>query len=359
MSTPSRALWFCCAAMALACVMGVSACGGSDHKKKEKKKAASTTSLTAPTPTKAKPKPKPHPKTKPKPKPKPPSVDPLTGGKPSSGSVVAVKIDDTAEGRPQAGINSADIVYIEQVEGGLTRTIAIFHSRKPGSVGPVRSVRANDPELLTQYGRISFVASGGGGDSLPALDKSILRGDINDRGGSGFFRDGSRSVPHNLMLRLGQVTGGAPAKPIGFAWSASMKGLAHARPAAGLDTFVGSTPVQFRWDSARKVFVRYINGVAQHAADGNLIATPNVIVQFTTGYINVLDVDQAGNPGWFTRSVGRGQVVVFRDGHAVNGRWTRSSAGSGTTMKDKFGHPIPLRPGGAWVVLATNGAPLR
>ena len=349
MTTPSRAVRIACAAVSLTCLMGMAACGG--H---HKKKAAPTAVITpSPTPKSATPTPKP------KPKPTAPTVDPLTGGKLGTSSVVAVKIDDTANGRPQLGIDKADIVYIEQVEGGLTRTIAVFHSRKPVSVGPVRSVRANDPELLTQYGPIWFVASGGGGDSLPKLDKSILKADINDRGGPGFFRDGSRPVPYNLMLRMGLVTGGAKAKSIGFTWSAAKTGLGSTPTAATINTVVGGTAVQFRWDSKRRVYVRYINDVQQHAADGNLIATPNVIVQFTGGYVNTADIDAAGNPGWFTRSVGSGRVVVFRDGHAVNGRWARKNAAAGTTMKDKYGHQIALQPGGAWVVLATAGAPLR
>ncbi|PZS31246.1 MAG: hypothetical protein DLM58_12085 [Pseudonocardiales bacterium] len=344
MTSTSRAARLTCAALSLTCLLGVASCDGS-HKKK---KATPTVPVSSPART----------KPAPKPAPKPPSVDPLTGGKPAKGSVVAVKIDDTANGRPQVGINHADIVYIEQVEGGLTRTIALFHSVKPPAVGPVRSVRANDPELLTQYGPISFVASGGGGDSLPALDKSILKANINDRGAPGFFRDNGRSVPYNLMLQLAQVSGGAAAKPVGFTWSSSTKGLGRTPAAPAVNTVVGGTPVQFQWDGAHKVYVRYIDGVQQHAADGGVIGTPNVIVQFTGGYVNTADVDQAGNPGWFTVSVGSGQVVVFRDGHAINGRWSRANAAAGTTLKDKYGHQIPLRPGGAWVVLATKGARL-
>jgi len=115
---------------------------------------------------------------------------------------------------------------------------------------------------------------------------------------------------------MGLVTGGAKAKSIGFTWSAAKTGLGSTPTAATINTVVGGTAVQFRWDSKRRVYVRYINDVQQHAADGNLIATPNVIVQFTGGYVNTADIDAAGNPGWFTRSVGSGRVVVFRDGHA-------------------------------------------
>ena len=327
-------------------VGGVMATSSSPHH------AAAPSSTPPPTPT-----PTPTPTPKPKPKPKPAPINPLTGGAPVKGSVVAVKIDDVAEGRPQAGIDRADVVYIEEVEGGLTRLVAVFDTYKP-TVGPVRSVRASDPELLTQYGAINFAASGGGGDSLPTLDRSILKADINDRGGPGFSRDGGRDVPHNLMLNLAQVKGGAAAKSIGWAWSAKLAGLARVKPGASVRTVVGGTPVEFRWSAPLRKYVRYIDGVAQHAANGRPVATPNVIVQFCQGYTNPGDIDPAGNPGHYTKSVGKGRVVVFRNGRRIDGTWSRPTAKAGTTLRDAAGRTIPLAPGGAWVALATVGAAL-
>ncbi|MDQ2748476.1 MAG: DUF3048 domain-containing protein [Pseudonocardiales bacterium] len=349
MKTHSRTVRLVCAALSLTCVMSVAACGGS-HKKK--KKAVSSSAVITPTATAT--------KTTPKPKPKPPVVDPLTGGKVVAGPVVAVKIDDTAAGRPQAGIEQADIVYIEQVEGGLTRTMAVFHSHKPAQAGPVRSVRANDPEVLSQYGPIAFAASGGGGDSLTELDRSSLRADISDRGGPGFSRDGNRPVPYNLMLNFAALpaTLGAGAKAIGFTWSPLTKRAALFPKSASLRTVVGGTPVQFDWNPHAQKYVRLIDGALQHAASGATIATPNVIVQFCKGHVNPNDVDQAGNPGFFTESIGKGRLAVYRSGHRIDGYWQRKSAGSGTALKDKYNQDIALAPGGAWVVLVDSSAPL-
>ncbi len=310
----------------------------------------------APTTTVA---PKPSPTTpKPKPKPKPaPLVNPLTGvGKPVKGEVVAVKVDDVADARPQIGIDQADIVYIEQVEAGLTRLIAVYDTRKP-VVGPVRSVRASDIELLNQYGPIVLAASGGGGDSLPTLAASHLKGNL---GGAGFFRDNSRVMPHNLMVNLAQTSGlgGAAAKSIGWTWAAKLTGVVGVRPGTSLHTVVGGTGVAFQWSAALKRYVRYIDGVAQSAADGAPVATPNVIVQFCQGYVNPGDIDVVGNPGHYTKTVGSGKVAVFRNGVRINGTWTRPNAASGTTLRDAKGHQIPLSPGRTWVVLVENGVPL-
>ena len=292
---------------------------------------------------------------------KPIALNPLTGvGAPPKGSVIGVKIDDTENGRPPLGVDKADIVYVEQAEGGLTRLLAVFATDKP-TVEPVRSVRASDPELLSQYGRIVLVASGGGGDSLPTLDKSILHGVVQDRGGPGFSRDVSRSAPYNLMSNLaavGSAVKADSAKSIGFQWASSPSGLSATRKAISVQTRVGGTPVGFRWNTQLKRYVRLIDGVRQSAADGAPIATPNVIVQFCKVTANPGDVDVVGNPSQYTHSIGRGRVAVFRNGLRVDGSWSRANLTSGTTLRDTNDRPITLAPGGAWVVLVATDAPL-
>jgi hypothetical protein len=293
--------------------------------------------------------------------PRPPAVlDPLTGGKFSTNRVLAVKIDDTENGRPQFGLDEANIVYVEQVEGGLTRLIAVFHTSFPNQIGPVRSVRANDPQVLGAYGAIGFAASGGGGDSLPTLDASPLVSTIHDRGGPGFFMDYDRSMPYNTMLNPNDLPAkfGAGARPIGFTWSPSTAQAAAAPAGTTLHTVVGGTDVNFAYLAGTGRYLRTIGGVSQQAADGKLITTPNVIVQFCVGYTNPNDVDVDGNPGHFTKTIGHGKVVVFRNGHAITGTWTRGSNTAGTTLTAANGAPIALAPGGAWVLLVTNGTVL-
>jgi hypothetical protein len=125
-----------------------------------------------------------------------------------------------------------------------------------------------------------------------------------------------------------------------------------------VQTLVGGTPVDFQWDPARHKYLRLIGGVPQRAADGHAIATPNVIVQYCTVSVHPGDVDVAGNPAQYTHSIGRGKVVVFRDGKRIDGTWSRPSGRAGTKLLGARGQPIPLAPGGAWVILVSTGAPL-
>jgi Protein of unknown function (DUF3048) N-terminal domain/Protein of unknown function (DUF3048) C-terminal domain len=300
--------------------------------------------------------------TTPKPTAKPALlVNPLTGvGKPPRTPVIAVKVDDTANGRPQHSIDMADIVYIETAEGGVSRLVAVFGSRKPSLVEPVRSVRASDPELLAQYGKILLVASGGGGLSLPTLDASGLHGVINDRGAAGFSRQGC-CAPYNLaadVASMSQTMAGPAPRDIGFTWSRTAPGVTVSGHAMDLQTVVGSTQVEFRWDTSLGHYVRYIGGVRQVAADGAPVQTPNVIVQFCAVSTDWSDVDVEGNPSKYTHSIGHGKVVVFRNGLRFDGTWSRPSTNAGTSLVDVHGRPIPLALGGAWVVLVADGAPL-
>jgi hypothetical protein len=324
----------------------------------ENKPVAQASSTPSPTVTAA---PKLTPTPKPKPKPVARPVNPFTGiGPVPGGPVIAVKIEDTVDARPQVGLDKADIVYIEQVEGGLTRMAAIFATNKP-LVEPVRSVRASDSELLTQYGKIALVASGGGGTSLPTLDSSGLVGVINDRGGPGFGRDGNRPAPHNLTSDLSAVSSAvkaAGARDVGFHWSAADPRVTAGPPAPAINTVVGGTPVSFVWDRGHGRYIRTVAGQALTVASGATVSTPNVLVQFCQVVTDYGDVDVAGNPSAMTKTIGSGRVVLFRNGHRVEGKWSRASAGAPTSFTDLKGKPLLLAPGGTYVVLAGNGAPV-
>jgi len=121
-------------------------------------------------------------------------------------------------------------------------------------------------------------------------------------------------------------------------------------------TVVGSTPVTFDWEPTIGRYARTIGGSHLHAADGSLIASPNVLVQLCTVTLNPGDVDVMGNPSQYTHSVGSGAVVLFRNGHRIRGKWSRASAGAPTTFTDARGKPLLLAPGGAFVVLGAKGA---
>jgi hypothetical protein len=312
-----------------------------------KPKAASSTSTSTSTPT-----PTPTPTLAP--------TNPLTGvGASPVGPVIAVKLDDTAAGRPSLGLEKADVIYIEEAEGGLSRMVAVFASAKP-QVRAVRSIRSSDPELLGQYGRIIVVASGGGGSSLPTLDRSGLRSSINDRGQVGFSRDYSRPAPYNVVSDLARVSAAIKAdgvRYVGFTWATHDPRLAGATLASSVSTRVGSTGVGFAWETKLATYVRTVDGLRILTASGAPVAKPNVLVQFCQVSADRSDIDVIGNPSMFTQSIGSGRVVLFRGGKRIEGQWSRPRIGDPTTYTDVAGKPLLFAPGGTFVALVRPGAP--
>lgn len=107
-----------------------------------------------------------------------PSTSPPKTSEPSEEadgpSVLAVKIDNVRAARPQTGIDSADVVYAEQVEGGLSRLMAVYATKLPKTVGPVRSARESDLELLRQFDRPTLAFSGAQGKLMPLINRAPL-----------------------------------------------------------------------------------------------------------------------------------------------------------------------------------------
>ena len=344
------------ATVSVAALLGLTACTGSSGGSSSSAPAAQATGSATPTSTTS-------------PAAAPAAKNPYTGvgGVPKT-PVIAVKIDDTAPGRPQVGIDKADIVYIEAVEAGYTRLAAIFGTTKP-NVGYVRSTRPSDPDLLLQYGKITEAYSGGARVSLNIRKKSGLTGWSNDAGAAYYVRNNrSESDYINLTLNLAKVAKKvktATPHSIGWTFNPSLAGLTATTGTNLRTTVTGTygvgtgTPVQFRWDASIKKYVRYINGVAQHAADGKLVTATNVVVQACEVHPYTADKDVNGYPAQFTTTVGSGAVSVFRQGKRVNGTWSRAKTSSGTTLTAANGKPLPLNPGNTWVVLVRKGIPVR
>ncbi len=149
-----------------------------------------------------------------------PATSPFTGEPVSSlGRELIVKIDNVPQARPPTGLTKADIIYLLPVEGGLSRIFAVFSSRIPPVVGPVRSSREEDIALLRQFGRPAFAFSGAQPRLLPVVERARIV-DLYDGLVGGYFRSSSRVAPYNLYARtrplLAEAKGASRARDIGF-----------------------------------------------------------------------------------------------------------------------------------------------
>ncbi|MDQ1034939.1 hypothetical protein QFZ75_001355 [Streptomyces sp. V3I8] len=270
---------------------------------------------------------------------------------PRAASPLVVKIDNVPGARPQTGLDVADLVYAEQVEGGLSRLMAVYATRLPEVVGPVRSARESDLELLRQFHDPTLAFSGAQKKLLPLIGRAPLRTALPEEKTSAYYRGTDRPSPHNLYLRPGRLPASAPgadALTTGFRYGAA--------PAGGTpeDTRTVRFPqarFTFDWSGDRRRWLVSMDGTPAVTAGGKRVAASTVVVQ----YVNIRASryhDYLGNITPYTETVGSGTAKVLRDGKSFDAVWKRPTATGGTRFTTADGAPMNFAEGQVWVVFA-------
>ena len=279
-----------------------------------------------------------------------PPAAPPEAAAPQTAPVLAVKIDNVADARPQTGIGSAIVVYVEPVEGGLTRLVAIFpESKPPAVVGPVRSARRTDIDLLAQWGTPVLAYSGAAPQLLPALHAAHLVNASPEEAAGAYYRAPDRATPHNLFLRPGDLPGGAeaPARPP----------LQHgAAPAGGTattteDVAFTATRYAFTWSAGQRRWLVSLDGTPLVTTDAGRVTAATVVIQHVTLDTGEPIEDAHGTVSPVAVTVGTGAAEVLRDGKDFTGTWTRPDPASPTRFHTTSGADLPLADGPVWVLL--------
>ncbi len=277
----------------------------------------------------------------------------LTGLPVADGPVLAVKIDNTAPARPRVGLGSADVVYVEPVEGGLTRLNAVYSTRMPAEVGPVRSGRVSDASILASYGRVAFAYSGASRYTNRRLASAPLVNVSMDSGGTGYRREPRRRAPYNVIADpaalLRRAGGSVPPNPVGFTFGALPPG---GTPVERATTSYPAATIAFAWSVQQRRFVLYTDGTADVDPAGTLHGASTVVFQ----HVQVVASDNRDSTGARTPDVvltGRGAAEILRDGVAFSAAWSRNHADDPTSFTWR-GAPLPFAPGNIWVVLVST-----
>ncbi len=279
---------------------------------------------------------------------------PLTGltGDVSDQQVVIAKLSNADKGRPQVGVNDADLVMEVLVEGGIARWLAVFQTSYPETVGPLRSLREVDPKLIEPFDA-RVLHSGG----QPAVRSAIDRVAVDEGNGRipGYYRDPNRRKVYDLMYNFdrlpddgweGRVTPVLPFDP----WIPS-----GGEPATDIDIAMTSANApSWSWENGRYVRTQW-GELAVDSAGAPITADSLVVMfveQFDTGRR-----DSAGQPVPDFRVVGEGDAVVFRNGQAWAVTWERDSTAGFFRFVRPDGRELPMDPGRTWIhVTPTTGS---
>lgn len=289
-----------------------------------------------------------------------PIDDPARAAQPA----LAVKIDNAEPrrgrgGRPQAGINAADVVYEEMVEGSVTRFLALFHSTDADPVGPVRSARTTDLLLMGPLNRPLFAWSGANTGVAGAVRGAPVVDIGYDVASGAYNRAGDRPAPYNLMSSTGALRGAAPGEerppPALFAYRGEGE-QPGGRPVESVRIVFGdgpgSAPVEYRWDG--QGWARTQRDTPHVDASGQQVAPPNVVIQFTP-YAEVQCCDASGFPIVEAQLKGEGDAWILTGGRLVEARWSRPGDAD-VTAYTVDGDPVGLTRGRTWVAIAPPGS---
>jgi hypothetical protein len=320
------------------------------------------------------PPPKPRaPKPPPPPPPPPPAPKavPLPGDSPLTGigvggyatghPALVVKLDNVGAARPQQGINEADVVFEEMVEGGFTRFAAVYHSTPADPVGPIRSARSTDVALLAPLYHPLFSYSGANRDFQKMIRESSMVDVGVDLYPGKYYRHKGRKAPQNLFSNTSQLhalsspDAQAPPPLFSYRGAGTRPSEPGARPisrASAKFFYDGKerTSVSYDWDAGSNSWTRIQNNSLHVDTEGRKVAPTNVIFQFVN-YRNTGYVDSSGAKVPEADVVGAGDAWILSAGYLVPVRWEKRDLNDVTVFRGEDGRYARLLPGRTWVEL--------
>ena len=290
--------------------------------------------------------------------PPPTSIAPLRGTTVPAGSLnhasIAAKIDNLPSARPQVGLESTDLVYQELVEGGLTRYVAVWHSTIPALLGPVRSIRPMDPDIVSPLGGI-ICYSGGQQRFVDLMRQTPVYNAIHGQADttSTFFRTPARSAPHNVLVKAQELLAqhasiAAPAQQFQYSADPSSSTAATAgTPTTAVNyAFSGVTAGSWTWDASKSVFLRSQGAGPDLDSAGAQLSATNVVV------FRVSVTTDQGVPK--TNLIGSGEAWVSAGGRTARATWSKATATDPIHLVDSAGAAVRLAVGNTWIELVPS-----
>jgi hypothetical protein len=295
---------------------------------------------------------------------------PLTGAPAPGGTVPArpalgIKIGNYPGDRPSSGLNQADIVFEEPVEGAITRLLAVFQCQGAALVGDIRSARQPDAGILSQLSNPLFVHAGGIDPVIallqasPLIDKNLYSGG----NGSAILQQPGRIAPYSTFVNTATLWALAPSDttppaPV-FQYSTTVpKGSVAGSGASVHIPFSSSSDVTWQWSATTGTYLRFYSGQPDRLLNGAQTASTNVVVMTVPTATGPWVENSEGGHEVDVTATGTGPVVVLRNGVAITGTWTRPALTQPATLTTGGGAPITLQPGNSWVELAPVGIPV-
>ena len=269
---------------------------------------------------------------------------------------IMVSIDNLPSARPQSGLDKADIIYEIPAEGGVSRFLAVFYHGTADEIGPVRSARPYFVDLARERNAV-FVHAGGSQDALNYLASGVINSINEFAYGSFFWRDNSRSMPHNLYTSSEKLM--AVLEKKGWDQETEVSAFKFITEDEEKDTISVGVEVLtveidypsahdiYKYDNEKGLYLRYIKDNPHcDRITGEQLTASNIIVQHVTSKV----LDSEGRLA--IDMTGEGEALLFSQGHVMQGKWQRDDLDSRTVFYDDSGEEWILAPGQTWIQIA-------
>jgi len=264
---------------------------------------------------------------------------------------ISAKIDNHDAARPQIGLERTDIVFEELVEGGITRYVAVWHSDVPDVIGPVRSIRPMDPDIMSPFGGIA--AYSGGAQAFLGMIRSapVFNASFDEDTTGLFSRISSKSAPHNVVLEASEMVSRhndlpAPPQQFGYAPSvAASSAMVDGTPISAINMrFSTVRAPSWSWDAAGASYLRSQEGAPDLDGNGAQLTATNVLTLRVA-----IDHRYGSIPK--TMMIGSGDASVSTGGQTLSATWVKDSRDDPIRFVDANGVTIRLAPGNTWIEL--------
>jgi hypothetical protein len=302
--------------------------------------------------------------------PAPVATCPLTGA-PAPGGVVpsrpalGIKIGNYPGDRPSTGLNQADIVFEEPVEGAITRLLAVFQCQGAALVGDLRSARQPDAGILSQLSDPLFVHAGGINPVIALLADSPLIDENLYQGGNGsaIIQQPGRVAPYSTFVNTASLWAfdptdtKAPAPIFQYSTALPVGSVAGSGTSVHIP-FSSSSDVTWQWNGSVGKYLRAYSGQPDILLDKSQTAATNVVIMSVQTATGPWVENSEGGHEVDVTATGSGPLVVMRGGAAITGTWSRTSLTTPATLTATNGTPITLQPGNTWEELVPDGIPV-
>ena len=250
------------------------------------------------------------------------------------------------------------MVYIEQVEAGLTRLLAVYSSNYPVKIGPIRSARISDIDILAEYGRVGFIFSGAQSRMYPVIDAANLANLGAQRNPpSVYFRDPLRYAPTNMFVYPEKLLETDPnAESVELVRAPGWKfgpNPGNGRAIVRAEMTWPNARYGLKWSKKEDRWLIEFNGEANLNSDGYQLGSPTFIIQV----VPIVPSEFGDRYGGITPKsevIGAGKGFLLRDGQVIEVQWSRESATTPTRWTLLDGSPAPFERGQIWIALTAN-----